>query len=137
MTAPSRPRQLQQRQVATAGKGPEFLPDPRGLKAGLGWIRSSGENADGRTGPAGTWTYAHRKGLRISAVAVAAVVFVFWSQPTGMVALIIAIILLAVLGLIELLGRPPASTAARRTWGVALPARLGSEDSAATGTYPA
>jgi len=85
------------------------------LKAGLGWIRATGENAGLRTGPAGTWTYAHRKGLRISAVAVAAVVFVFWSQPTGLVALVIAIILLVVLGLIELIGRPPATTATGRT----------------------
>jgi hypothetical protein len=84
------------------------------LKAGLGWIRASGENVGLRTGLAGTWTYAHRKGLRLSAVAIASLVFVFWSQPTGLVALVIAIILLIVLGLIELIGRPPATAAAGR-----------------------
>ncbi len=79
------------------------------LTAGLGWVRASGEKAGLRTGPVGKWTYAHRAGLRVSAVAVAALIFVFWSQPTGLVALVIAIILLVVLGLIELIGRPPAA----------------------------
>ncbi len=78
---------------------------------GLGWLRASGEKAGLRTGPAGRWTYTHRKGLRISAVALAAVIFVFWSQPTGLVAVVIALILLAVLGLIELIGKPPARPA--------------------------
>jgi hypothetical protein len=77
------------------------------LKAGLGWVRGSGEKAGLRTGPVGTWTYAHRKVLRVSAVALAALIFVFWGQPTGLVAAVIAIILLVVLGLIELIGRPP------------------------------
>jgi hypothetical protein len=35
-------------------------------------------------------------------------VFVFWGQPTWVTALVIAIVLLLVLGLIELIGRPPA-----------------------------
>ena len=48
--------------------------------AGLAWVRQSGEHAGLRTGPVGTWTYAHRKGLRISAVALAALLFVFWGQ---------------------------------------------------------
>ncbi len=81
------------------------------FRNGLGWLRASGEKAGLRTGPVGRWTYTHRKGLRISAVALAAVVFVFWSQPTGLVAVVIAVILLAVLGLIELIGRPPARPA--------------------------
>jgi hypothetical protein len=82
-----------------------------GFKAGLGWVRASGENAGLRTGPVGTWTYAHRKVLRVSAVALAAIIFVFWGQPTGKVAIVIAIILLAVLGLIELIGHPPGAKA--------------------------
>jgi hypothetical protein len=44
----------------------------------------------------------------VSAVAIAALVFVFWNQPTWQVALVIAIVLLAVLGLIELIARSPA-----------------------------
>jgi hypothetical protein len=75
---------------------------------GLGWIRHGGERHGVRTGPVGTWTYAHRKALRISAVALAAVVFVFWGQPTVAVALVITGLLLVVLAFIELIGRPPA-----------------------------
>jgi uncharacterized membrane protein SirB2 len=35
-------------------------------------------------------------------------VFVFWGQPTWVTAVVIAVVLLIVLGLIELIGRPPA-----------------------------
>ena len=60
------------------------------------------------TGPVGRWTYGHRHGLRIGAVALAALIFVFWGHPTAVVTIVIAILLLLVLGLIELIGRPPA-----------------------------
>ena len=79
------------------------------LASGLGWLRSSGEHAGLSTGPVGTWTYAHRTGLRVGAVALAALVFVFWGQPTEVVVILIAILLLVVLGLIELIGRPAAA----------------------------
>jgi hypothetical protein len=73
------------------------------LSSGLGRLRHGGES-----GPAGRWTYAHRRALRIAAVALAALIFVFWGRPTAAVVVAIAILLLAVLGLIELIGRPPA-----------------------------
>jgi hypothetical protein len=78
-----------------------------GFVSGLGWVRASGERAGLRTGPVGRWTYAHRTALRIAAVALAALVFVFWGQPTGAVVIFIVVLLLIVLGLIELIGRPP------------------------------
>ncbi|HSS90930.1 MAG TPA: hypothetical protein VLL69_16560, partial [Streptosporangiaceae bacterium] len=78
------------------------------FKSGFDWLRRSGEHAGVSTGPVGRWTYTHRKALRITAVAIAALVFVFWGQPTWVTALVIAIVLLIVLGLIELIGRPPA-----------------------------
>ena len=74
--------------------------------SGIAWIRRSGERAGLRTGPVGTWTYAHRNVLRVCAVALAALVFVFWGQPTGLVVIVITLVLLLVLGLIELIGRP-------------------------------
>ena len=83
----------------------------RALKSGLGWLRESGEHAGLRTGPVGAWAYRYRTALRIAAVALAVVIFVFWSQPTGAVAVVIAIVLLVVLGIIELIGlatRPAA-----------------------------
>jgi hypothetical protein len=60
----------------------------------------------------GGWTYQHRHALRIAAVALFAIIFVFWGRPTAVVAIVLAILLLVVLGLIELIGRPPAATAA-------------------------
>jgi uncharacterized membrane protein SirB2 len=78
------------------------------FKSGFDWLRRSGEHAGVSTGPVGRWTYTHRRALRIAAVALAALVFVFWGQPTWVTALVIAIVLLIVLGLIELIGRPPA-----------------------------
>jgi hypothetical protein len=87
----------------------------KAFSSGLGWVRQSGEHAGVRTGPVGIWTYAHRKGLRICAVSLAALLFVFWGRPTVVVVVVIAILLLVVLGLIELIGsRPgpqPATTA--------------------------
>jgi len=76
------------------------------LASGLGWLRSTGEHAGLSTGPVGTWTYAHRTGLRVGAVALAALVFVFLGQPTEVAVILIAVLLLVALGLIELIGRP-------------------------------
>ncbi len=81
------------------------------FSSGLGRLRRGGESAGLSTGPVGRWTYAHRHGLRIAAVALAALVFVFWGHPTAPVTIVIAVLLLVVLGLIELIGRPPPNHA--------------------------
>ncbi len=73
----------------------------------FGWLRSSGERKGLSTGPAGRWTYAHRHALRICAVSLAAVIFVFQGRPTASSVIVLVIVLLVVLGLIELIGRPP------------------------------
>jgi hypothetical protein len=73
------------------------------LSSGLGRLRHGSES-----GPAGRWTYAHRTALRIGAVALAALVFIFWGQPTVAFVVLIAVLLLVALGLIEVIGRPPA-----------------------------
>jgi len=78
-----------------------------GISGGLRWVREHGEAAGLRTGPVGQWTYAHRRALRIGAVALAVLIFVFWGKPTAAVVILIAVLLLVVLGLIELIGRPP------------------------------
>jgi hypothetical protein len=75
--------------------------------SGLGSIRRRGGVAGVGTGPAGQLTYTHRAVLRIGAVALAALVFVFWGHPTATVMLVIAVLLLIVLGRIELTGQPP------------------------------
>jgi hypothetical protein len=79
-----------------------------GFVSALAWIRSSGERKGLSTGPAGRWTYGHRRALRISAVSLAAVIFVFQGRPTAGSVIVLVIVLLVVLGLIELIGRPPA-----------------------------
>jgi hypothetical protein len=81
-----------------------------GLKSGMEWIRNYGERRGVSTGPVGQWTYLHRRSLRIAAVALAALIFVFWGSPTALVVILIVVLLLVVLGLIELIGRPPAQT---------------------------
>jgi hypothetical protein len=62
-----------------------------------------GPAADGQVA---TWVRAHVRGLRIAAVAAAVLTFVFLTQPTGIVILLIAAALLVVLALIEYLARP-------------------------------
>ena len=80
--------------------------------SGFAWLRQKLERAGLRSGPVGTWTYAHRMALRISAVALAALIFVFWGQPSAALVIVLVILLLLVLGLIELIGaRPPAPPA--------------------------
>jgi hypothetical protein len=58
------------------------------------------------TGPVGTFVRTHLRGLRIGAVALAVLAFVFLEQPTGAAILVIAALLLVVLAVIEYLGRP-------------------------------
>jgi hypothetical protein len=79
------------------------------MKSGLGWVRNFGESRGVSAGPVGEWTYAHRRGLRIGAVALIALIFVFWGHPTLLVVILLVVILLLLLGLIELIGRPPAA----------------------------
>ena len=76
----------------------------RALRSGAAWLRAHGERVGLHPGPVGTWTGAHKRVLQIGVVAVAALVFVFWGQPTLAVAIWIVILLLVALGLIELIG---------------------------------
>jgi hypothetical protein len=78
------------------------------FKSGFTAIRGTGERAGVTTGPVGTWVYRYRMALRITAVVIAGLVLVFWGSPTGLTVLVIAIVLLVMLGLIELIGRPQA-----------------------------
>ena len=79
------------------------------LTSGMDWIRHYGERRGVSTGPVGQWTYLHRRSLRIGAVALVALIFVFWGEPTALLVIVLVILLLVVLGLIELIGRPPAT----------------------------
>src|SRR6266487_4482596 len=91
-----------------AGPSAAAVDTRSAFSSGLGRLRRGGQS-----GPASRWSYAHRHALRIGAVALAALIFVFWGQPTAAVVVVIAILLLLVLGLIEVIGRPPTPSAAQ------------------------
>jgi hypothetical protein len=80
----------------------------RTITSWFGWLRRFAGRKGVSTGPVGEWTYSHRKGLRVSAVALVAIIFVFWGQPSAVLGITLAVVLLVLLGLIELIGRPPA-----------------------------
>jgi hypothetical protein len=64
------------------------------------------------TGPVARFVRTHVRGLRIGAVALAVLAFVFLEQPTGAAILVIAALLLVVLAVIEFLNRPLESSPA-------------------------
>ena len=59
--------------------------------------------------------YANKTLLRIAAVTLAALVLVFWGQPTGKTILLLAGLLLVALAIIEFLSQPPRPTVAPTT----------------------
>lgn len=79
-----------------------------GLTRGIGWLRGGAEQAGFRTGPVGAWVYTYKKVLWVAVIAIAALVLVFWDQPTGRVVLGITLGVLVALVIIEFLGRPPS-----------------------------
>jgi hypothetical protein len=84
-----------------AGRSDTAVHIRRSVSRGLHDAR--GPAADG---PVATWVRAHVRGLRIAAVAMAILTFVFLTQPTGIAILVLAAALLVVLALIEYLARP-------------------------------
>ncbi len=77
------------------------------LEHGIGSAREGAESAGWNTGRVGTWTFAHKRALRISVVILAGLVLVFWTRPTGWVVVGTAVVVVLLLALIEFLGRPP------------------------------
>jgi hypothetical protein len=82
-----------------------------GVARGIGWVRGRGEGAGLNTGGFGVWVGAHKTWLRIGALGVVALIFVFWGAPSLALVIWLVVILLLLLGLIELFGGGmPAST---------------------------
>jgi hypothetical protein len=79
-----------------------------GLSRGIAWLRGGAEKAGFRTGPVGAWVYTYKRVLRIAVLGIAALVLVFWDQPTGRVIIGITLGVLVALVIIEFLGRPPS-----------------------------
>jgi hypothetical protein len=82
-----------------------------GLSKGIGCLRGGAEKAGFPTGPVGAWVYTYKRVLWIVVIAIAALVLVFWYQPTGRVIIGITLAALVALVIIEFLGRPPSSSA--------------------------
>jgi hypothetical protein len=78
-----------------------------GVSKGIDWLRGGAEKAGFRTGPVGAWVYTYKRVLWIAVIAIAALVLVFWDQPTGRVIIGLTLAVLVVLVIIEFLGRPP------------------------------
>jgi hypothetical protein len=96
-----------------AGPSSAAVAARRGARSGIGWLRARGERAGLHPGPVGAWTSAHKRLLRVAAVGVAALIFVFWGQPSLALVIWLVLLLLVALGVIELLGgRPPRPAAA-------------------------
>ena len=88
----------------------------RGFTQGIGSLRGSAEAAGWQTGRVGTWTYTHRRALRLTAAVLGGVVLMFWNQPTAGVVVGVALVVLLVLAVIEFVGRPtPDRTAPDRS----------------------
>lgn len=83
----------------------------KGATSGIDWLRTRGERAGVRTGPVGAWTGAHKTGLRVGAIALVGLIFVFWGHPTAAVVIWLVVILLVLLALIELIGGRPGAPA--------------------------
>lgn len=81
------------------------------LERGIGSAREGAESAGWDTGRVGTWTFAHRRALRISAVIAGGLVLMFWSRPTGWVVVSTALLVVLALAVIEFLATPPAQAA--------------------------
>lgn len=83
----------------------------RSLRASTGrafaTVRGWGQQRGVTTGPVGTWLYTHRTFLRIVIIAVAGLVIVLSPAPTPAVVVTAAVVALVLIGLLELLARPP------------------------------
>ncbi|MFJ5922357.1 hypothetical protein ACIQF6_07045 [Kitasatospora sp. NPDC092948] len=82
-------------------------------QAGLGAVRRAAEGIGMRLGPVGRFVHLRKAWLGWGAVAVAAIVLLTWGYPTAAVVLRIAVVLLAVLAVLEFLDVRPDEPAGR------------------------
>ena len=94
----------------------------RSLRASTGRafaaVRGWGQQRGVTTGPVGTWLYVHRTFLRVVVLAVAGLVVLLAPEPTPALVVTTAVVALVVIGILELLARPPL---AQEAAGPALP----------------
>ncbi|GAB2984394.1 hypothetical protein LWP59_18130 [Amycolatopsis acidiphila] len=79
------------------------------------WLRRGGAKAGLRTGKLGGWVHDHRVPLRAGVVGVAVLVFVFLIPPSGLAAIVVALVLLVCLAVIQFLDQPSPGAQDRPT----------------------
>jgi hypothetical protein len=77
----------------------------RAFRAEMNRLRSGAALTRVQASPVGEWTYDHRMAVRIGTVILAAIIFVFW--PSVVSAIVLAVVLLLVLGLVALISERP------------------------------
>ena len=83
------------------------------IEQGIDSLRGGAEAAGWHAGRVGSWTYAHKRVLRIGTLIAAGLVLVWWTRPTGWVVVMTALVVLVVLAVIEFLGRPAGAARGR------------------------
>ncbi|MFG3226863.1 hypothetical protein ACGF07_19015 [Kitasatospora sp. NPDC048194] len=80
---------------------------PRAVRGGADRAADSAARWGGahgvHTGRVGAWTDAHRRGLALAALLIAALVFALWNHPTVLTVLLLVLVLLAVLAVLALI----------------------------------
>jgi hypothetical protein len=81
-----------------------------------GWFGSGSSWARGETGvaatPFGHWVGDNKRALRFGAILIPAVIFLLWNSPSLTVLIVLVAITVALLLLVELLGRAPSTAVA-------------------------
>jgi hypothetical protein len=74
---------------------------------GIGGARSSAESHGVQTGAFGTWVFAHKRAIWLGLVIAGGFTLTFWSRPTAGIVIVTALVVLVLVGIVELLARPP------------------------------
>lgn len=75
------------------------------VRAALASVRTRTEAMGWRPGPVAAYVAAHRAAARVAATAGVFIVFEVWNRPTVTTVVVLVVVLLALFGLIEVLGR--------------------------------
>ena len=79
----------------------------RFFEGGIGSMRGSAESAGWNTGRVGSWTFAHKRALRIAAVIAGGLVLMFWTRPSAWVVVVTALVVVLFMFVVEFLASPP------------------------------
>ncbi len=91
------------------GPAPTAIRTRGVLVRSMGRFRTGAEERGVQTGAFGRWTYDHRRLLWLAVIVLGGFTLTFWGQPTPQIIVWTAVVVLLLVGLIELLSRPPAA----------------------------